>query len=444
MLKVLLVSAEVAPYSKSGGLGDVMGSLPQALREQKIDARVVLPLYKTVPQHLIKEAKTVAKFNVSLAWRNLETEVLRLGHVYFIKNDYYFHRDNYYGYHDDYERFAFFAKAAVEFLPKVRFKANVINFNDWHTALGPSYLSSMDSPYHSKMKSLLTIHNLHYQGIFGTEILPEIGLHNTHGHLEYDGNINYLKAGIVSAHAISTVSTTYAEEIQTPAYGYGMENLLKERSHILYGITNGIAPQRATPITKAALQQKLGLPQTNAPIISMITRLATQKGFDILAPMLEDLLNKDIQFIVLGTGEAQYENMFKYFAHKYPTKLSANITFNETLAEEIYAGSDMFLMPSAYEPCGLGQLFAMAYGTIPIVRNTGGLADTVEHFNPKTKKGNGFVFDHYLPSAVEWGIDEALKVYHSPQWPAVVKNALATDSSWDKAAVAYKGLYKKI
>ena len=472
-LKILFVSTEVNPYSKSGGLGDVAGSLPTALREKDIDIRVVLPLYKTVPQHLLSDAKNIFNFTVTLSWREQEAAILELEEqsVYFIQNDFYFNRDCYYGYEDDHERFAFFSKASVQMLGHIGFQADILHFNDWHTGLGPTYLRSIYHmfTYYSKMKSLFTIHNLHYQGVFKREALWDIGLNDgyfTNGELEFHGKISYLKAGIVHADAISTVSQTYAAEIQTPAYGYGMDGLLHQRGTIedkLHGITNGIDIVENNPETdpriyvnfnkdsldkkrenKHRLQEHLGLPISDVPMFSMITRLAEQKGFDILSIILEELLNMDVQLVILGTGDPHNENMLRYFAEKYPHKCSANIKFDGTLAQRIYAGADMFMMPSVYEPCGLGQLFAMRYGTIPIVRKTGGLADTVEHFNPENGTGNGFLFEDYLASGLMWAIHEALKVYGTPNWTLLVKNAMSRDSSWDKAADKYIDLYKRI
>jgi len=472
-LKILFVSTEVNPYSKSGGLGDVAGSLPKALREKDVDIRVVLPLFKTVPEHLLADAKVVCNFTVHLSWRAQEATILLLEEegVYFIRNDHYFNRDGYYGYDDDYERFAFFTKASVEMLGHIGFQADILHFNDWHTGLGPTYLRSIyhQFTYYSKMKSLFTIHNLHYQGVFGREILWDIGLDDgffTNGEMEFHGKISYLKAGIVYADAVSTVSETYAAEIQTPAYGYGMDGLLYQRGAVegkLYGITNGIDVVENNPETdsriyvnfnanslekkrenKHRLQQQLGLPVSDVPMFSMVTRLTEQKGFDILSIIMEEFLSKDIQLVVLGTGDHRYEDMLRHFAWKYPHKVSANLKFDAALAQRIYAGADMFMMPSVYEPCGLGQLFAMRYGTIPIVRKTGGLADTVQHFNPESGTGNGFLFEDYVASGLMWAINEALNIYGTPHWNALVKNAMTGDYSWDKAAKKYIELYKRI
>jgi len=471
-LKILFVATEVSPYSKSGGLGDVAGSLPQALRGLGADIRVVLPLYKTVPANLITDAKEVARFTVYLSWRAQEATVFALDeNIYFIKNDWYFNRDGYYGYDDDFERFAFFTKASIEFLQHVGFQADILHFNDWHTGLGPTYLRDIyrEFTFYSKMKSLLTIHNLNYQGVFGREILWDVGLNDgyfTNGELEFFEKISFLKAGIMHADAVSTVSKTYAAEIQTPAYGYGMDGLLHRRGTLegkLYGITNGIDTVENNPATdkriyanfdktsldkkrenKHRLQEELGLPVSNAPIISMVTRLAEQKGLDIISVAMDELMSLDIQLVVLGTGEGRYEDMFRHYAHHHPHKVSANITFDATLAQRIYAGSDMFLMPSVFEPCGLGQLFAMRHGTVPIVRKTGGLADTVQHFCNESGTGSGFLFEDYVASGLMWAIREALGVYGTPGWDTVVRNALSRDSSWHKAAGEYIEMYRKI
>ena len=476
-LRILFVSTEVNPYSKTGGLGDVAGSLPKALRKMGVDIRVALPKFGTIPKEYLENTKEAAKFTVHLSWRAQNAVVHSLDahgdgeSVYFVENDFYFNRESYYGFGDDFERFAFFSKAVVEMLSHINFKADIVHFNDWHTGLGPTYLRDIYKgfTFYSKMKSLITIHNLHYQGMFGRDILWAIGLNDgyfTGGDLEFYGNACYLKAGIVHADAVSTVSRTYAEEIQTPAYGYGMDGLLREiatKNGALYGITNGIDIEANNPETdtrlffnynkdslekkrlnKYRLQEELGLPVGGMPMFSMITRLVEQKGLDILSVVMEELMTMDIQLVVLGTGEHRYENLFKHYAWRFPEKVSAQLSFNTDLAQQIYAGSDIFMMPSVYEPCGLGQLFAMRYGTIPLVRRTGGLADTVTHFNRETKEGNGFAFDDYLASGLMWAIRDAVDVYASPDWEALVVNAMEGDYSWHKAAEDYVKMYNEI
>jgi len=476
-LKVLFVSAEVSPYSKTGGLGDVAGSLPKALRGKDVDVRVVMPKFGNIASELLEGARQVANFDVHLAWRTQEAKILAADpygngdSVYFIENDFYFARGGLYGYGDDHERFAFFAKAAIEMLGHVGFKADILHFNDWHAGLGPTYLRDIYKgfKFYSNMKSLFTIHNLHYQGNFERSVLWDVGLNDgyfTGGELEFYGEVSFMKAGILHADAVSTVSQTYAAEIMTPSYGYGMDGLLRKRGledGRLFGIVNGIDTTVHNPETdtrlfvnfnkdsldkkrenKHRLQESLGLPVNDAPMLSMITRLAEQKGLDIVSLIMEELMSMDIQLVVLGTGEGRYESLFRSYAHRFPHKVSANIAFDGTVAQQIYAGADMFLMPSVYEPCGLGQLFALRYGNIPIVRKTGGLSDTVEHFNRETGKGNGFAFEDFVASGLMWAIREGLDVYHSPQWEELVRNAMSGEFSWDSSADEYIALYRKI
>jgi starch synthase len=477
-LKVLLVSTEVNPYSKSGGLGDVAGSLPKALRDVGVDIRVALPKYQSIPEKYLTDVRNAAEFTVHLSWRAQDARILALDSygdgdsVYFIENDFYFgQRDNFYGYGDDYERFAFFTKAALEMLSRLDFQADIVHFNDWHTGLGPTYLRDVYKgfTYYSNMKSLFTIHNLHYQGVFGREVLWAVGLNDGYflgGDLEFYGNISYLKAGILHSDAVSTVSETYAHEIQTPAYGYGMDGLLRDRAAAtgqIYGITNGIDIEGNDPATdprifvnfdanslenkrmnKYRLQEELGLPVGKMPMFSMITRLVEQKGFDILSVIMDELLSMDVQLVILGTGEGRYENLFRHYAWRYPEKVSANLRFSADLAQQIYASSDIFMMPSVYEPCGLGQLFAMRYGTIPLVRKTGGLADTVVHYNRETGQGNGFLFENYDAGGLMWAVRQAVEHYYSPDWDVIIKNAMTDNFSWKHAAGEYVNMYNDI
>lgn len=478
-LKALIVASEVKPYSKSGGLGDVAGSLPQALKAQGVDARVVFPKYGNIPKARLEGIKYMDSLTGHLSWRTQGASIYTIlpatpedVQVYMIENDYYFGRDGYYGFGDDYERFAFFSKISIEFLSRVDFKPDIIHFNDWQTGLGCTYLRDIyrGFTFFENMKSLFTIHNLNYQGVFGRETLWAMGLNDgyfTNGDLEFYGNISLLKAGIMHSDAVSTVSSTYAQEIQTPSYGYGMEGLLRKRGEHdqrLFGILNGIDTIQNDSATdprifvnydidnalekklenKHQLQRLLGLPEKDVPMIGIISRLADQKGFDIVSIILEELMSRDLQMVVLGTGEGRYEELFRNYAWRYPEKLSAQITFDDQLAQRIYAGSDIFLMPSIYEPCGLGQLFAMRYGTIPIVRKTGGLADTVHHYNSHTFEGNGFVFEDFVASGLMWAVNQALEFYSTPHWPIIVKNAMSQDFSWDKSAKAYIELYQQL
>ncbi|MDR1663904.1 MAG: glycogen synthase [Clostridiales bacterium] len=475
-IKVLFVASEVAPFSKTGGLGDVAGSLPSALRARDADARVVFPKYKTIKPETIEKIEFVTEFTVHLSWRSQPARVYSVpdpndgAPAYLIENDFYFGRDGLYGYGDDFERFAFFSKAAVEMLSHINFKANILHFNDWQTGLGCTYLRDIYKgfTFYSGMKSLFTIHNLHYQGVFNREVLWSVGLDDgyyTGGTLEFYKNVSFLKAGVVHSDAVLTVSQTYAEEIQTPKFGYGMDGLLWKRGleGRLLGIGNGIDTKANDPATdkriyvnydktslkkkrenKYRLQEQLGLPVGDMPMISMVTRLVDQKGIDIIDVAQRELFSKDIQFVMIGTGEGRYERMFWNYASWYPQKVRANICFDDTLATRIYAASDLFLMPSKYEPGGLGQLFAMCYGSVPIVRQTGGLADTVRHFNPATGQGNGFVFKDYDASGLMWAVNEALTLYGTDKWETVITNGMSEDFSWNKSAGEYLQLYEKI
>jgi starch synthase len=470
------VSTEVSPFAKSGGLGDVAGSLPKALKAKGIDIRVVFPKYSMISNARLINAKYVDSIMIYLSWRAQQAAVYAIEPaepddvpVYMLGNDYYFGRDAYYGYGDDYERFAFFSKASIDFLRLVDFRPDIIHFNDWQTGLGCTYLRDVyrNFTFYENAKSLFTIHNLNYQGIFGRDILWTVGLNDgyfTGGELEYYGNVSLLKAGIMHADAVSTVSEAYAREIQTPSYGYGMDGLLRKRGMAdgrLFGIVNGIDIEDYDPATdqrifvnfstrnvfqkkrenKHLLQSYLNLPVGDMPMVSIISRLANQKGLDIVAVALEEIMSRDLQFVVVGTGEARYEDLFRHYAWRFPEKLSANITFDDHLAQKIYAASDIFLMPSIYEPCGLGQMFAMRYGAAPVVRKTGGLADTVLHFDPETDTGNGFVFEDYVASGLMWALNQALGLYGTPHWRKLVKNAMHNDFSWDKSAVQYADLY---
>lgn len=471
-LKVLFVSSEVSPFAKSGGLGDVAGSLPIALKKAGVDVRVVFPKYKNIKQKYLDTANYIDSFVVDLGWRTQSASIYSLENevpTFVIENDYYFGRDGYYGYGDDNERFAFFSKAAIEFLNIIDFIPDIIHCNDWQTAPVCLYLRDMYSKitYFSKIKSLFTIHNLQYQGNFERDTLYMMGLNDgyfTNDKIEFNGRISYMKAGIFYSDAVSTVSKTYADEIQTGQYGYGMDGILRCRSNNLYGIVNGIDydennPQTSTKIyekfdvnnlwgkknNKHKLQEELNLPQKDCPVISLISRLADQKGINLIIESIDEIMSKDVQFVVLGTGDGRYEYLFREFANRYPDKISANIMFDDTLAQKIYASSDMFLMPSLFEPCGLGQLFAMSYGTVPIVRTTGGLVDTVKSYNFETGEGNGFAFHDYVSSGMMWALNEALRAYYDPyHWNKVVANAFNTRFSWDISAKEYINLYNDL
>lgn len=471
-LKILIVSSEAAPFAKSGGLGDVVGSLPRALREIGADVRIVIPKYKTIKQEHFIGTEFLGDYNTKLGWRIQKAGVLYKDSdvpVYFIENDYYFGRQDLYGYSDDNERFAFFSRAVIDMLPFVDFIPDIIHCNDWQTGPIPMILKETYKKvsYLKDIKTLYTIHNLQYQGNFDASTLEMLDLPGylyDNGMVEFFGRFSYMKAGILYSDMISTVSKTYANEIQTEEYGYGFDGIIRANSDKLRGIINGIDYAVNNPETdkhiyvnfsvdtielkkenKNMLQKQLCLEERDVPMICMVSRLANQKGFDILACAMEQIMENDIQFVLLGTGEKQYEDMFRYYEYRYKGRFSSCIMFDNALAQRIYASGDMFLMPSRFEPCGLGQMFSLRYGTVPIVRRTGGLADTVQQFNPETGTGNGFLFDNYDEGGILWALGEALNVYNNPKdWNVLVKNCMKTGLSWTDSAKSYIELYKEM
>ena len=472
-LKVLIVASESAPFVKSGGLGDVVGSLPKALRAQGVDVRVVIPRHRTIKDSTMYDVEYLGEFPVHLFWRTQQAKILvKPGEVpvYFIENDFYFGRDTLYGYGDDNERFAFFGKAVLDMMAMLDFYPDVLHCNDWQTGPVCMYLKEIYRKmiYYSHIKTLFTIHNLQYQGNFDKNTMDLLGVSYDcyqNGNIEFYHDVSYMKMGLIYADKISTVSETYAKEIQNWQYGYGMDGILRSRSNDLFGIINGIDFNTHNPATdsripvcydadhlegkaenKHLLKERLGLEQRNVPLVAMITRLADQKGVDILSGVFDALMQRDIHFVLLGTGENRFEYLFRTFQDRYPLKVSANLFFDEALAQQIYAGADMFLMPSLFEPCGLGQMFSLRYGTVPIARKTGGLADTIIHYNEETQKGNGFLFETYDGNGLLWVVDQALSVYHKGKeaWTPVVKNAMACDYSWTNSAYAYIKLYESL
>lgn len=473
-LKVLIVASEVSPYAKSGGLGDVTGSLPKALQSKGVDVRVVFPKYRTIKEDYLRSCEYISSFDVTLDWRVQKADIFTIQSAsvptYMIGNDYYFGRGGYYGYGDDNERFAFFCKASIEFLDYIDFVPDVIHCNDWQTGPISIYVKDVYSKlkYFSDIKTLYTIHNIQYQGIFPRESLRMMDLNDGYfvdDKMEFYNMINYMKAGLLYSDMVTTVSETYAKEIQTSQYAYGLDGVLKCRSQYLRGIVNGIDYSLNDPATsnkiyknfdinslenktanKTALQQELGLPvRADVPMLAIISRLVDQKGINLVLQAANELLYKDVQLVVLGTGDSHYEGIFKDLGYRYPNKVSANILFDDTLAQKIYAASDIFLMPSLFEPCGLGQLFAMSYGTVPVARATGGLVDTIKHYNYETGEGTGFLFNDYDCGGLMWGINEALNVYYDKnRWNGIVRNAISERFSWDDSANKYIELYEQI
>lgn len=471
-MKVLYAVSEARPFAASGGLADVAGSLPQALRKRLIGCRVVMPLYESVPKELRDKMKFITHIIVPVAWRSQYCGIYEAKHggviYYLLDNQYYFKRDNYYAYYDDAERFAFFSRAVLEILPHIGFFPDVIHCNDWQTALTPVYQTCIYSQReeYQHIKTLFTIHNIQYQGVYGREILHDVlGLSDEHySLLEYDGAINLMKGGIECANMVTTVSPTYAKEILDPWYSHGLDSILVQREWKLKGILNGIDTEYYNPETdteiaanysalspenkklcKAALQKEMGLPETeDTPLIGIVSRLVGHKGFDLVKAVLEEILEKEnVQLAVLGSGEGQYEGFFKEMHEKYPEKLGVCIGFNPALAKRIYAGADIFLMPSKSEPCGLAQMVALRYGTVPIVRATGGLKDSI--FDNKGGDGNGFVFENYNAEELKETIYRALQLYKDQkEWRALRTRAFESDCSWGKSANEYIKVYKQV
>jgi starch synthase len=472
-MKVLFAAAEAHPFIKTGGLADVIGALPKALKSAGVDVRVILPKYRGIPEKFTSEMEHLTEVSVPIGWRNPYCGIERIIYdgipIYFIDNEYYYGRDGVYGYMDDGERFSFYNRAVLECLPAIDFQPDVLHCHDWHAAVIPLLLQGhyRHNPFYSEMRSVFTIHNLLYQGVFPYEVLEELlGLDSSYfGGVEYYGNVNFLKGGIVYSDRVTTVSPTYSEEIRTPYYGYGLDGLLNARADILSGIVNGIDTKSYNPSTdthiftryrsnltkkiknKLALQEELGLPvDANIPMVAMVTRLVDFKGLDLLTRVLDELLDKDdIQFVLLGTGDESYERWFREAASRYPSKLSSQILFNDALSRKIYAASDIFLMPSKFEPCGISQLLALRYGSIPVVRETGGLNDTVHNYDEESGEGNGFTFSSYNAHDMMYTLRRAISFYKQPKhWKKITKNAFAGDYSWNVSAQQYIDIYNEI
>lgn len=473
-MKILFVASEAHPFIKVGGLGDVAYALPKALIKLGVDVRVIIPKYASIKETFRNNMETVATFGVSLSWRNQYVGLQYLEKdgipFYFVDNEYYFNRDAAYGYYDDGERFAYFSKAVLESIKYMDgFKPDIIHCNDWHTGAIIPLLKELYkfNPLYNNIKTVFTIHNLQYQGVFSKQVLGDLlGLGDNYfseDKLKHNDAVSFMKGGLNMADKISSVSTTYVNEIKTPYYGEGLDGLLRYRYQDLWGIVNGIDTEIFNPEVdeeipynfnvenlenkykdKEELQKKLSLPvNKDIPMIGIVSRLVRQKGFDLIACVLEEILQMNIQLVILGTGETDFENMFKHFARKYPNKLSTNVYFDNNLAKNIYASSDMFLMPSQFEPCGIGQLLALRYGSIPIVRETGGLKDTVQPFNEFTREGNGFSFTNYNAHDMLYTIRRAVNFYEDKEsWRYLVKKAMLQDNSWNKSAEKYIELYR--
>lgn len=469
-----MVASEAAPFMKTGGLGDVIGSLPKMLRRENVDVRVVMPKYEEMPEHLKDTIKWQESIYVPVGWRNqfcgLEYTSYQGVPFYFLDNKYHFNRPGYYGYPDDGERFAFFNRAVLEMLPFIDFYPDVIHCHDWQAGMVAPLLETFfrKEANYQDIKTIFTIHNLKYQGRFPKSVMTDLlGLseeHFTMEGLEFHGDMSFMKGGINYADIVTTVSPTYAQEIQTPYFGEGLDELLRSKAYKMTGVINGIDFDEYDPSqdpfikhpydveniegkqkNKESLQKKLRLPEKEVPLIAMITRLVPQKGIDLVIHILEELLEKDLQLIIIGTGDSIYEEKLKRIGEKYPSKSSIQLKFDNELARQAYAASDLFLMPSKFEPCGLGQLIALRYGSLPVVRETGGLKDTVKHYLDLAGQGCGFTFSDYNAHDMLYALQEALETYKKPkEWKGLVKKAMQQDHSWKVSAQQYKEIYEQL
>ncbi|VBB05021.1 glycosyl transferases group 1 [Lucifera butyrica] len=474
-MKILFVAAEAVPFIKTGGLGDVAGSLPKELKRQGVDVRVILPKYADIPARFREQMIFIRDFDVYVGWRKQFCAVQELVHdgvtFYFVDNEYYFKRPGIYGFYDEAERYAYFTRAVLEALPKLDFRPDIIHAHDWHAGMVSVFLNThyQHIPFYQNIKTVFTIHNLAYQGIFPAVVLEDIlGLgmdYFTNDKLEFNGNVNFMKGGIIYSDIVTTVSKTYAEEIQRPYFGENLDGLLRARNNSLYGIVNGIDYNEYDPATdpliaspyswratrkrqenKLKLQEFLGLPvRRDVPMLAMVSRLVSAKGLDLIERVLEEILSMDLQLVVLGTGEERYHHLFSWAQSKYPDKVSANLKFDNTLAHQIYAASDLFLMPSKFEPCGIGQIIAMRYGSLPVVRETGGLKDTVQPYNEITGEGTGFRFANYNAHELLYTVQRAVGLYADKKlWHNIMKNAMLSDYSWRQSVMQYRDLYEQL
>ena len=479
MKKILFVSSEAVPYIKTGGLADVVGSLPKYFDRNEYDVRVMLPKYACMDAAFLPNLRFVCHFYVNLNWRKqyvgiLESEYRGI-HYYFVDNEFYFAGSSpYNNIYEDVEKFAYFSKAVLASLPYIDYAPDVIHCHDWQTGLVPVYLHTAfgDDNFYAGIKTVFSIHNLKFQGRWRIrEVIDITGLPEqifNDKELESYGEANYLKGGVVYADAVTTVSPSYANEITTQEGGEGLHGLMNARKNVLYGILNGIDYDEFNPQTdpyiesnfssksvlsgkkanKAALQKELGLPvRESAFVIGIVSRLTEQKGFDLVSYIMDDLVSQlDVQIVILGTGESKFENVFHHFHSQYPDKVSAYIGYSEEKAHKIYASADAFLMPSLFEPCGLSQMMSMRYGTIPIVREPGGLKDTVQAYNEYENTGTGFSFCNFNADDMKYVVEYAYHVFRDKRkaWEDMMQRAMAQDFSWNKSAGEYEKLYDSL
>lgn len=473
-MNVLFAASECVPFIKTGGLGDVIGALPKALQDQNVKVSVILPKYEDLLFEHKQQLSFVTSIQVPVGWRSqycgIEQILMDGIHYYFLDNDYYFKRHGSYGFFDDGERFAFYSRAVLEALPYLEDQPDIIHCHDWQAGPISVLLKAhyQSHPFYRHIQTIFTIHNLRYQGVYPKFVLANLlDLSELYFHmdgLEFFGNVSYLKAGLAYSDLITTVSPTYAIEIQDPYYGEQLDGFLRTRKGELKGILNGIDTDLYNPMTdpfieqnydeligkgknKERLQESLGLiVDPEVPVMAMITRLVEQKGLDLVLHVFHEIMNIGVQFVLLGTGEDQYEQTFKELAAQYPEQVSFLNYFDEGLARRIYAGSDLFLMPSQFEPCGIGQLLALRYGSLPIVRETGGLRDSVVPYNQFTNEGYGFSFANYNAHDMLYTIERAVWLYRfqPKKWKLLAERAMQLDFSWKASAAEYRELYEEL
>ena len=475
-MNILYVTSEAVPFCKTGGLADVAGSLPPSLAANGDRVSVILPLYETVKDKWGEKLHFERWTNVRLAWREVYCGLFSFEYEgvtwYFIDNESYFRRSDLYGYYDDGERFAFFSRAVTELLRSLPEKPDVVHCNDWQSALVPVYIrdEAVRNDFYKSIRTVITVHNIEYQGRYGRETVEDLfGLDRgwfDGGTIEFGGDVNLLKGGIVTADAVTAVSPTYAQELKCAYFAHGLENVMRMSEGKLHGVLNGIdmkrydpahdeslaAPYSADDLTgkrqdKAALQKLLGLQERpDTPILAMVTRLVSHKGLDLVCETLDTIMEKDVQLVVLGKGEAKYETFFEYAKQRYGGRMAVHLGYSEQLAMQIYAGADLFLMPSKSEPCGLSQMIAMRYGTVPIVRETGGLKDTVRAYEAWNSAGNGFTFANYNAGDMCHVVCQAIDLYHNNRdvYALLQKRGMTADFSWKRSAQAYRDIYSSI
>lgn len=478
--KIMYVSPEVVPFAKTGGLADVSGTLPKHLKQLGCDARIVLPFYRVIREQRLPQVTIIEEMEVPSKGSNLKAKIKQINlegviPVYFITCDEFYDRENLYGdsegdYPDNAERFIFFCRSILELSKRIGFRPDIIHCNEWQTGLIPAYLKTLykKDPFFTNTKTVFTIHNIAYQGIFTKKIfekccLPDDLFCDTG--VEYYGKVNFMKAGIVYADIINTVSQKYSKEIQTKEYGCGLQDILKGRSDYLFSVLNGVNYDEWNPETDAFIVTNYNKNNTSGkiackedllrhftlplslmkrPLLGIITRLAEQKGIDLLLEAIDRLMAFNVGFVLLGLGEERYHRQFLNYARRYPERIGICIAYDNVLAHKIEAGVDIFLMPSRYEPCGLNQIYSLRYGTIPIVRATGGLDDTIKDYDQENGAGNGFKFTEYKTSAFLNKTKQALDVFENQEeWRQLMKNAMAEEFSWEISAKKYLDLYKK-